>query len=176
MSTKRSKEIKLALVGLGNLLLKDEGFGVHFVRHLERRYHFPRGVQLIDGGCAGFSLLNLIRGYEAVVIFDVLLDQAPPGTIKLLDEKALEALPPTSLASAHQVGIKDALALGRLSGLLPKHFWAYTVIPKEIAPGVGLSPEIEAAFVPLEKRLLELFKDLNISLAKRSPTCALEYP
>ncbi len=152
----------LALVGLGNILLGDEGFGVHFIRHLKQEFCFPEGVDLIDGGCAGLGLLNLIRDYKTVILFDVLLKKAPPGTIYVLEMDALENLPSSSLASAHQIGVKDALALARFSSVGPEKLWAYAVVPKDLSPGVGLSAELREAFFPLQKRLFTDLKTLGI--------------
>jgi len=140
---------KVALIGLGNILLGDEGFGVHFIRHLESSFLFPEEIALIDGGCAGFKLLNLMRGQDVVFLFDIYRSDEPPGTIKIFDWEDIELLEDSQFATVHQLGVKDALRMARFHGEVPAYFKAFAVVPERIAPGVGLSETLKRAIEPL---------------------------
>ncbi len=74
-----AKPLKTVVLGLGNILLGDEGVGVHVVEELRRAGGLP-GVELVDGGTAGFSLLPYFDGARLVVVVDAAADGAPPGT------------------------------------------------------------------------------------------------
>lgn len=104
--------LKTVVLGLGNILLGDEGVGVHVVEELRRSGGLP-GVELVDGGTAGFSLLPFFDGAGLVVVVDAAADGAPPGTVTLTRPAFDAAFPP--VLTPHDVGLKnilDALVLG----------------------------------------------------------------
>jgi hydrogenase maturation protease len=106
-----AKPSKTVVLGLGNILLGDEGVGVHVVEELRRAGGLP-GVELVDGGTAGFRLLPYFDGARLVVVVDAAADGAPPGTVTLT-RPAFAASYPAAL-TPHDVGLKnilDALAL-----------------------------------------------------------------
>ncbi len=152
----------IALIGLGNILFCDEGFGVHFVRYLKKHFHFPERVELIDGGCAGLGLLHLIRGRQAVFLFDVYSSPEPPGTIRVFDWDSIEKLGDNALASSHQFGVKEALKIARLVDLAPPYFKAMAAVPERIEPGTGLSETLKRAFNPLLDLLRQELSFFNI--------------
>jgi hydrogenase maturation protease len=103
---------KTVVLGLGNILLGDEGVGVRVVEEIERTGGLP-GVELVDGGTAGFSLLPFFDGAGLVLVIDAAADGAPPGTVTLTRPAFSAAIPP--VLTPHDVGLKnilDALALG----------------------------------------------------------------
>ena len=91
----------VALIGLGNILLQDEGVGVHAVGALQRNYDFPEGVRLIDGGTLGLDLLPLIEGVEKILFVDAMDLKKEPGTIAVIEDQeipSLERMPPAARA------------------------------------------------------------------------------
>jgi len=146
---------KVILLGIGNLILRDEGVGVHVVRELEER-KLPLGVEVIDGGTATMDLLSVIYEAESIIVIDALRSGGKPGTIyRCLPQDLMDAVDrPLSL---HQVGLLDVLAMARQLG---GH--ASVVIigvePKEISWGMELTPEVSAA-VP--KVIKAIFKELR---------------
>lgn len=159
----------IALIGLGNVLFRDEGFGVHFVRYLQRHFCFPERVELIDGGCAGLGLLHLIRGRRAVFLFDVYSSPEPPGTIRVFDWDSIEKLEDNVLGSSHQFGVKEALKIARLVDLAPPYFKAMAVVPEIIEPGTGLSETLKRAFNPLLELLRQELNFFNLHFSPKSP-------
>ncbi len=159
----------IALIGLGNVLFRDEGFGVHFVRYLKNHFHWPERVELIDGGCAGLGLLHLIRGRQAVFLFDIYSSPEPPGTIRIFDWDSIEKLPDNALASSHQFGVKEALKIARLVDLAPPYFKALAVVPEIIEPGTEPSETLKKTFGPLFELLQSELALFNVHPSPKSP-------
>ncbi|NPA48724.1 MAG: hydrogenase maturation protease [Thermodesulfobacteria bacterium] len=157
----------IGIVGLGNLLLGDEGFGVHLIRSLERQFVFPPQVELIDGGCLGLKLLDLLREKEGLLLIDVFLADAPPGTWRTFSWEELKDFGPAQFASAHQTGVREALFLAELEGLKPKFFRAYGIVPERLAPGTELSPVLASQMGPLIASLVEDLTSLRFEIRRR---------
>lgn len=132
------------MIGIGNLLLKDEGVGVHVVRVLEGR-ELPPGVEVIDAGTATIELLPLLQEAERVVVIDAIKAGGEPGTVYRVSPEDLMATEGRPL-SLHQVGLLEVLEMARQLGSRAEVV-IIGVEPKEISWGMELTPEI-AAKVP----------------------------
>ncbi|WP_022854123.1 hydrogenase maturation protease [Thermodesulfatator atlanticus] len=158
---------KAAIIGLGNILFKDEGFGVHLVRYLMNHYRFPVNCQVIDGGCAGLSLLDLMRGNDLVFIIDVYLSQEdPPGSYKIFSWNDIENLKGNNFASVHQFGVKDALGVARLQGIVPEVFKTYAVVPENMDLGLELSPTLAKVLPLLAEKVVSDLTNYNFKIEK----------
>lgn len=82
----------ILILGIGNYLMGDEGLGVHFIQHLEKE-NLPEGIDLLDGGTAGFQLMEYLEKYPIVIMVDATLDQNPIGTIRLIEPKFSQDFP-----------------------------------------------------------------------------------
>ena len=135
---------KLLVLGIGNVLMGDEGVGVHVVRHLETS-EFPDSVELLDGGTGSFLLLDPMQRARKVILIDATLDENPPGTVRRLTPRYSSDYPRT--LAAHDIGLKDLLDAFYLLG----HQVDVVLFAVSIAPlqemGVDLSPAL-AARVP----------------------------
>ncbi len=142
----------ILVLGLGNILLRDEGIGVHVVRALAD-LAWPAEVELCDGGTAGLNLLDLLADRSSVIVIDALDSDDPVGSIRCLHENELgaECQP---LLSLHDLGLMEALAAARRIGCAPQRIAVIGVRPRVVAWGLELSAEI-AALVP---RLVEMVK------------------
>lgn len=131
------------IVGVGNELLRDEGVGVVAARVLMNET-LPPGVEVVEGGVGGFDVVFELEGRDRAIIIDAADMGAAPGTVRsfTLDEVDVEML--HSMASLHQVGLADVLHIGSLIGPLPE-VHIIGVQPAEVAPGMGLSPQVGAA-------------------------------
>jgi hydrogenase maturation protease len=107
------------ILGVGNLLMGDEGVGVHAVRSLEQT-PLPNNVTLLDGGTGGFHLLSLFQEYEPIILIDATMDTQPAGTVSLIKPKFVSDFPRT--LSAHDIGLRDLLESAQLIGPLPTLF------------------------------------------------------
>lgn len=105
-----SQEPQITVLGVGNILLSDEGVGVRVVERLSQRYAFPDNVQVLDGGVLGVRLMGIIGGTDILIVVDAVKNQQPPGTLyRLADEE----VPRRVLAkqSMHQMDLPEVLAL-----------------------------------------------------------------
>jgi len=136
-------EVKALVLGIGNLLIGDEGVGCTAVAELCRRYTMPPEVECVDGGTAGFELLSMIDSKEHLILIDALRNDMEPGTVVMVED---EHVPRAFMArtTPHQLGICDVLAAAQLCDTMPQHLTLYGIEPKQLDVGIGLSPEVEA--------------------------------
>lgn len=106
----------MLVLGIGNLLMGDEGVGVHAIRELERQPPVA-GVTLLDGGTGGFHLLELFDKHRHMILIDATLDDAEPGTVRLLYPRFATDFPRS--LSAHDIGLRDLVESAALLGPLP---------------------------------------------------------
>ena len=134
----------MRVVGVGNILLSDEGIGVHLVAALSRDDALP-GVEYVDGGVMGGALLNVIEGEDKVVLLDTVAAPFPPGTVLKLFPDDLEG-GERDRFSVHDLNLPDTIGLMRLRGTLPA-MMILGVVPADIATSrVGLSEPLAARF------------------------------
>lgn len=139
----------LLVIGIGNVLLRDEGAGVRAIELLRRAAEqapglLPPGARVIDGGTLGLDLLPAIEDARAVVLVDAVDLHGGPGDVAVLRGDALHA----TLAhhvSPHQVGVGDLLAAARLTGRLPSHVALVGIQPAEISVGLEPTDVVRAA-------------------------------
>lgn len=145
--------MKTLVLGLGNVLLSDEGVGVHVVRLLRERYRFPQEVEILDGGTLGLDLLPYIEDAGRLLIVDALQMDALPGTLARLVGDEIPAI--LSLKySPHQMGLSDLLAAARLRGHLPAEIVLWGVQPASLEVGLELSPTVAAQVETLIRNVL----------------------
>jgi len=109
--------MKTLILGIGNLLMGDEGVGIHVLRHLEAQADLP-SADLVDGGTGGFHLLEYFEKYERIILIDAAADGAPSGTVRVIQPRYASDYP-TSLA-AHDIGLKDLIESAQLLGHSPQ--------------------------------------------------------
>lgn len=150
----------LLVLGVGNILLRDEGVGVRVVEAMERM-SLPPGVELFDGATAGLDLLDVLAHRRKVVIIDAVDGDCEPGTVLRLD---LEDLAPQAGqgVSLHEIGLSEALRASKQLGIAPQEVVVLGVKPKNEDCGLELSPEI-ARLVPdiIEFVLAELEREYH---------------
>ena len=144
------KKMKIAVIGIGNILMGDEGVGIHVIRHLQKAKGLI-GIDLVDGGTGGFHLLNHFLDHDMVVIADAALDQKRPGTLTRLEPQYSSDYPPTLVA--HDIGLKDVLDALELMEGKPKIILFTVSIRKPEKATLDLSPEIRDAVRPAAERI-----------------------
>jgi hydrogenase maturation protease len=134
---------KILILGLGNILLGDEGVGVRIVEQLSSQ-SLPEEVEVIDGGTAGYELLSFLEGREKVVIVDAVKTEDQPGSVYKLDLSILEEDATMSL-SLHQIGLKNVFKMASLMEINPE-VTLVGIVPKDYQNyKIGLSKEVEEA-------------------------------
>jgi hydrogenase maturation protease len=144
----------ITILGLGNILMKDEGFGVHFVRWIANRWLFPGTVELIEGGVMAYSLLGPVCNSEHLIVIDVLKTDDEPGAIYRFTLAEIEPkLPPPT--SAHEVQFLDVLCKAEMLDQAPQVVFL-CIIPENIADmDMGLSPLMREKFPLMEELLMK---------------------
>ncbi|HTX53070.1 MAG TPA: hydrogenase maturation protease [Candidatus Baltobacteraceae bacterium] len=137
--------MSLAVIGLGNVLLGDDGFGPFVVELLRRRYAFPPEVELLDLGTPGLGLISYLHGHDAVVIVDTIAGGGAPGELRVYEGAELERLPAAPRVSPHDPAVSEALAVARLAGTGPYDVCLVGAVPSSLELGAGLSRQVRAA-------------------------------
>jgi len=133
------------VLGIGNLLWADEGFGVRCVEALHRRYQVPDGVTLMDGGTQGLYLVNAVCDAERLLVLDAIDFGDPPGTMRVLHGDEVPRYTVCKKMSLHQVGFQDVLAAAEMLGKPPDDVVLVGVQPAELEDyGGSLSPTVAA--------------------------------
>jgi hydrogenase maturation protease len=134
--------MKITVLGIGNILLRDEGVGVRTIEHLRQRT-LPAAVELVDGGTATFDLFPLFAETDHLVVIDAVTGGMEPGTIYRLQPKDLVPQRQTAI-TPHDLGLLDSLIAALRIGERPRSVVIFGIEPKEIDWGMELTPEIEA--------------------------------
>jgi hydrogenase maturation protease len=138
------------VLGIGNLLMGDEGVGVHALRAFARE-PWPESVTLLDGGTGGFHLLEYLSDYPRIVMVDATMDGAPAGTVSVLTPRYASDFP--RALTAHDIGLRDLIESAALLGPLPD-ITLVTVSIEEIRSMVtDLSAPVEAAIPIVRERV-----------------------
>lgn len=137
------------VLGIGNLLWADEGFGVRCVEELDRLYRFPAHVRLMDGGTQGLYLVHYIQQAKNLLVFDAIDWGVPPGTLKVVRGDEVPAFMGCRKMSLHQTGFQDVLAAAELMGHKPEQMTLVGVQAQELEDwGGSLRPLIRAKMDP----------------------------
>jgi len=155
--------IKISLIGLGNLLLGDEGVGIHAVEALKKKYDFPEEVRLLDGGTLGLDLLHLIEGMDRVLFVDAVELKEKAGTIAVIEGEGLPSLLEPKL-SLHHVGLADLLLASSFLGTRPAEIALVGIQPETLEIGLELSPTIQGRFDKLLETVLEKLREWGLEI------------
>lgn len=155
----------VTILGIGNILLTDEGFGVHFVRWFSERYRASAEVKIIDGGTLGYALLDTICSCRNLIVVDVLKIQDVPGSLYRFNKKEMEIhLPPPT--SAHEVTFSDVLFKVELMDESPEIVFL-CIVPQEYGNmNMEMTPLMREKFPAMEKLLLDELFRLEVVLEK----------
>lgn len=148
---------KILVLGIGNILLRDEGAGIHVISSLEEEGYTD--ADLMDGGTGGFHLLGFIQSYKTVIIIDASLDEHPAGHVRLLHPKFAKDFP--KQLSAHEIGLKDLLDSAFLLGNMPDIHLVAISIKDFQDMGMELSPEVRQAIPVAKEKIKELIRTIN---------------
>lgn len=136
--------MQILVLGIGNILLEDEGIGVHVVERLQSRYRLPANITVLDGGTSGMTLLDDIAACEHLLIVDCARLDGPPGTIHEFQGNAVPAFFQQRI-SPHQIGLSDLLAAAALIDALPAELSLIAIEPESIELGTEMSATGERA-------------------------------
>jgi hydrogenase maturation protease len=139
--------VEVAVLGIGNVLWADEGFGVRAVEALHAAYAFPESVVVVDGGTQGLALGAYVEGARRLLVLDAIDFRLAPGTLRVLRDAEVPSWSQAKL-SAHQTGFNDLLALAALRGHAPESITVVGVQPMELDDFGGSLREPVRARIP----------------------------
>lgn len=148
---------EILILGIGNVLLGDEGIGVHAVRKMEEKI-WPGNVRLLDGGTGGFHLLSVFQQYKKIILIDATLDSNKPGKVSLLKPRYAADFPQT--LSAHDIGLRDLVNSSALLGFLPEIFLITVSISENQPLSMDLSREVSRCFAEIEEIVEEILSKI----------------
>jgi hydrogenase maturation protease len=144
----------LLILGLGNVLLRDDGVGSAAVAALMDRYEPPAGVSVLDGGTLGLALLPYLEEAASLILVDAVQAEAPPGALVRLERDDVGPAVATRL-SPHQIGVADLLDGAQWRDRYPSHIVLLGIVPESLDLHVGLSPRVAAALPRLVECVVE---------------------
>jgi hydrogenase maturation protease len=160
--------MNVRIIGLGNVLMSDDGFGPYAARVLDAHYEFPDNVRIVDAGQPGVDLVPSLANADVVILIDTVKENGTPGDIQTypLDE-ILESEPHSPLCP-HDPGISEALMSVSAAGAMPRHVVLLGVVPEWIATGVCLSDCVRAAIEPVIGLTITELDRLGIRAKRRA--------
>lgn len=157
----------VVVLGIGNILLTDEGVGVRAIEALEQDYVLPAGVNVIDGGTCAMEMLEQLENLDALIVVDCVRHGQPQGTPVLLKGEDVPVFFKTKL-SPHQVGLCDVLASLRFTERAPKHTAIIGIQPESLALGMDLTPTVAARLPELLAMTVAELRSLGFDVRRRS--------
>lgn len=141
--TENAQNGTMMVLGLGNLLLGDEGFGIHVIRRL-KEVGLPRQIRIEEGGVGGFNLLGHLDGVKRLLVVDVMMLKSPSGELQLLKSDQKPSEPRKQILSFHQVGVLELVQMWGLLGHEPEIIFLVTR-PEKMEWSTELSPPLQSA-------------------------------
>lgn len=140
--------MRTLVLGIGNLLWADEGFGVRCVEAFNEAYTASGDVTVLDGGTQGLYLLPFLEEADALVVFDAVDYGLVPGEMKVVRDSDVPAFMGAKKMSLHQTGFQDVIATAQLMGYCPEHLLLIGVQPEELEDYGGGLRDVVAAQIP----------------------------
>ena len=162
------KRPSVLILGIGNLLWADEGFGVRAVDELHRHWAFGDNVRIMDGGTQGIYLVQHIREADILVVFDAIDYGLAPGTLKRVEGNEVPKFLGAKKISLHQTGFQEVLAMAEMMGDYPSHLLLVGVQPVELEDyGGSLRPQVHALIGPAIDVALEFLAAHGVDASRR---------
>ncbi len=153
----------IAVFGIGNILLSDDGVGVHTLNRLKEEYDLPGYVELIDGGTKGLDLLPLLEDRDKVLIIDAANFKKDPGTIDVVEGDNIPAFLSTKL-SVHQIGLPDMLFAAKLMNIMPEEMCLIGIQPESMATSTDMSDVVSKGMKPLLEKVVERLQEWGVEV------------
>jgi len=155
--------VNILVLGIGNMLLSDEGAGNKAVADLQQRFHFPPEVEVVDGGTMGLDLLPYLDDRTHLFIIDAVKSGNAPGTMVRLELDNPPAYFRTKI-SPHQLGLSEVLAVATLTDNLPPKIVLFGIEPKDLSTGLGMSPEVAENIGRLAEMVVDELTGLGLKV------------
>jgi len=156
-------DLKVLILGIGNILWADEGFGVRCVEALNQRYHFPPNVRLMDGGTQGIYLVQHVQWADMLIVFDAVDYGLEPGTLKIVRDDEVPKFMGAKQMSLHQTGFQEVLAMAEFTGSYPQTLLLIGCQPVELEDfGGSLRDVVRQQIDPALSIALDFLSDKGV--------------
>lgn len=160
MTDKLKAEKKTMVLGIGNIIMGDEGFGLHVIRRL-KEIGMPENIILEEGGVGGFDLLGVLQGIEKLVVVDIMMLPLPPGEIKVFEPGNPPKEPGKAIVSFHQIGVLELVNMWSMMGNEEPEVTFVVTCPQTIDWGTELSQALKPAVEKAADTIKNLCADYN---------------
>lgn len=157
--------MRIVVLGVGNILLSDEGVGVWAIERLQRDYRLPPEVAVIDGGTTAMEMLDDLSNADHLLIVDAVRGGRPAATIVRIADEDVPIFFKTKL-SPHQIGLSDVLATLSLVGERPRGITVIGVEPASLATAMALTPQVQAVLPKVVEQLVKELRQLGVVLER----------
>ncbi len=155
---------RISVLGLGNILLSDEGIGVHAINAIKSRYVFSPDIDVIDGGTMGLDLLPLFQTQDRILIIDAVDFKKAPGHIGIIEGSDIPSVLNAKL-SVHHIGLSDLLFTAKLSRTTPPEVCLVGIQPKSLAIGLEMTKEIRESLDAVISLAIEKLQQWNVQVS-----------
>ena len=157
---------KITVLGVGNILMQDEGFGVRVVEKLLAEYSFPEHVQILDGGTLGMELLRFLIETDKLILVDAVNGGLPPGSFYQFNHDEVKAYFKEKV-SMHELGIQDVLKVLEVMGKPTKEIKVLGVEPQTLDIGLELTPLVAGVVENVVEKLLLILEEWQVEVVKK---------
>lgn len=150
---------RILVLGIGNILWADEGFGVRAVEEFHRRYAVPDNVTILDGGTQGLYLVNFLEEADCLIVFDAIDYGLTPGQLKVVRDEEVPRFTGAKKMSLHQTGFQEVISAADLLGRCPKHLALIGCQPLDLEDWGGpLTPPVRDQIAPAIEFACEILR------------------
>jgi hydrogenase maturation protease len=172
-----STQLNILLLGIGNVLWADEGFGVRVIERLQKSYRFPDNVKVMDGGTQGVYLVEHVQAADVLIVFDAIDYGLLPATLKCIENDEVPNFLGAKKMSLHQTGFQEVLAMAQMLGSYPKHLLLIGVQPEELEDyGGSLRSSVKAKIEPAIAIAFDYLQRFGISAERHEHKSELSDP
>jgi hydrogenase maturation protease len=167
-------EKPIRILGVGNVLVGDDGLGPYVANVLEARYIFPERVEVLDVGTPGLDFTPYLENAAAVIVIDTVSSDGPPGSLRVYRTEDLLAKPPPARTNPHQPGLREAMMAAELTDTGADEIVVVGVIPESTEAVPGLSDTLRDSVENVVATVLRELERLGVSVTRREPPLALD--
>jgi len=161
--------MQILIYGAGNLILSDEGFGVHFVRHMEEVYQVPENVELYDGGTLGIMVAFKFEESDKVILVDVVKLEGEPGDVFRFEREDIMLKKIPVKMSPHQIGLQEMLLISEMRDAPKPDLTFFGIIAGSLEPGDQLTPPLQAGLEKVAALVIEELKSVGVEIKRKVP-------